>query len=133
VHVPGSLGWGSAVFAAMIILALSFANFSAISRPIPRLAPLMNTVFPASFLEQANVRYKTQCENGEQNLVPKSVGRVLCYIFSYPVFLRSMIDSEGTRRGKDQWKTECSNAYNNLANDSSVFDPLTSKTEPQEL
>jgi hypothetical protein len=44
--VPGSLGWGSAVLAAMAMLAPSRAAFSAIASPMPRLAPVMNSVLP---------------------------------------------------------------------------------------
>src|SRR5580704_15988520 len=46
--VPASLGCGSAVFAAMAILAPSRAARSAIARPMPREAPVMNWVLPAS-------------------------------------------------------------------------------------
>jgi hypothetical protein len=42
--VPGSLGWGSAVLAAMAMLAPSRAALSAIASPMPRLAPVMNNV-----------------------------------------------------------------------------------------
>jgi len=35
-----------------MILAPSFANFKAIAFPIPRLAPVMNAVLPASFLKR---------------------------------------------------------------------------------
>ena len=42
--MPGSLGWGSAVFAATATLAPSRAARSAIARPMPRLAPVMNSV-----------------------------------------------------------------------------------------
>lgn len=50
--VPGSLGCGSAVLAAMTILAPSLAALRAIALPIPRLAPVMNRVQPASFLTE---------------------------------------------------------------------------------
>src|ERR1700722_6628930 len=46
--VPASFGCGSAVFAAMAILAPSRAARSAIASPMPREAPVMNSVFPAS-------------------------------------------------------------------------------------
>lgn len=49
--VPGSFGWGVAVFAAITILQPSFASFSAIALPIPRLAPVINAVFCANFLQ----------------------------------------------------------------------------------
>src|SRR5262245_15937446 len=42
--VPGSFGCGSVVFAATTMLAPSFAARSAIARPIPRDAPVMNSV-----------------------------------------------------------------------------------------
>jgi len=48
--VPGSLAWGSAVLAAMTILAPSRAALRAMAFPIPRDAPVMNRVFPFSFL-----------------------------------------------------------------------------------
>jgi len=48
--VPGSLGCGVPVLAAMTMLAPSLAAFKAILFPIPRLAPVINRVFPASFL-----------------------------------------------------------------------------------
>src|SRR5215469_3127140 len=44
--VPGSFGWGSAVLAAMAMLAPSRAARSAIASPMPRLAPVMNSVLP---------------------------------------------------------------------------------------
>src|SRR5580700_2027817 len=46
--VPCSFGCGSAVFAAIAILAPSRAARSAIASPMPREAPVMNRVFPAS-------------------------------------------------------------------------------------
>lgn len=54
--VPGSLGCGSAVLAAITMLAPSRAARMAIALPIPRVPPVTNTVFPASFLQhQAHV------------------------------------------------------------------------------
>ena len=44
--VPGSLGWGSAVFAKIQTFAPSLAHLIAIARPIPLDAPVMTTVFP---------------------------------------------------------------------------------------
>src|SRR5215510_8992725 len=44
--VPGSFGWGSLVLATTAMLAPSCAARSAIDFPIPRLAPVMNSVFP---------------------------------------------------------------------------------------
>jgi len=44
--VPGRRGWASVVLAAMTTLAPSFAARSAMARPMPRLAPLMKSVFP---------------------------------------------------------------------------------------
>src|SRR5215831_5009024 len=44
--VPGSLGWGCVVLAAMAMLAPSLAARSAIALPMPRLAPVMKRVFP---------------------------------------------------------------------------------------
>jgi hypothetical protein len=46
--VSGSLGLGSSVFEAMAMLAPSAAARSAMARPIPRLAPVMNRVLPLS-------------------------------------------------------------------------------------
>lgn len=48
--VPGSLGCAWAVLAAITIFAPSLAAFKAIALPIPRLAPVIKIVFPASFL-----------------------------------------------------------------------------------
>src|SRR4029450_7869262 len=44
--VPLSLGWGSAVLAAIATLAPSRAARSAIARPMPRLPPDTNSVLP---------------------------------------------------------------------------------------
>src|SRR5271154_2579470 len=46
--VPESFGCGSAVFAAIAILAPSRAARSAMASPMPRDAPVMNNVLPAS-------------------------------------------------------------------------------------
>lgn len=58
--VPRSFGCGSAVFAAITTLAPSRAAFSAIALPIPRDAPVMKSVLPASLLlfigREANLR-----------------------------------------------------------------------------
>ena len=48
--VPGSLGCGSAVLAAIITLAPSLAQRNAMALPMPRDAPLINIVFPAKCL-----------------------------------------------------------------------------------
>lgn len=48
--VPGNFGCGSAVLAAITMLAPSLAAFMAIALPIPRLPPVMNKVNPDSFL-----------------------------------------------------------------------------------
>ena len=48
--VPGSLGWGSVVLAAIATLAPSRAARSAIALPMPRLAPVMKRVLPARVL-----------------------------------------------------------------------------------
>src|SRR6202162_3807905 len=45
--VPGSLGWGLAVLAAITDLAAPRAARKAIARPMPRLAPVINKVLPA--------------------------------------------------------------------------------------
>src|SRR5271165_4443769 len=44
--VPGNEGCGLAVLAAMAMLAPSFAARSAIAKPMPRLAPVINRVRP---------------------------------------------------------------------------------------
>src|SRR5215469_16381432 len=44
--VPASFGCGSAVLAATAMLAPSRAARSAIASPMPRLAPVMNSVLP---------------------------------------------------------------------------------------
>ncbi len=46
--VPGSFGCGSALFAATATFAPSRAQRSAMASPMPREAPVMKTVFPAS-------------------------------------------------------------------------------------
>src|SRR4051794_16340542 len=48
--VPSSFGCGSAVLAAMATLAPSRAARSAMARPIPRLAPVMNRVLFARLM-----------------------------------------------------------------------------------
>ena len=40
--VPGNFGFSSVVFAAITILAPSFAHFLAIAKPIPLDAPVIN-------------------------------------------------------------------------------------------
>src|SRR6266849_3289715 len=49
--VPCNFGCGSAVLAAMAILAPSRAARSAIASPMPREAPVMNRVLPASVID----------------------------------------------------------------------------------
>src|SRR5258706_4556980 len=44
--VPGNLGWGSVVLAAMATLAPSAAARRAMALPMPREAPVMNKVLP---------------------------------------------------------------------------------------
>ena len=46
--VPGSLGCGASVLAAITMLAPSRAARNAIAKPMPRLAPETNMVLPAS-------------------------------------------------------------------------------------
>src|SRR6266567_8696818 len=46
--VPGNFGCGAAVLAAITMLAPSRAARSPMALPIPRLAPVMNKVFPFS-------------------------------------------------------------------------------------
>jgi hypothetical protein len=48
--VPGSFGWGSAVFAISATLAPSRAARTAIARPIPRLPPDMNMTRPSRLM-----------------------------------------------------------------------------------
>ena len=47
--MPGNLGWGSLVFAAMTIFAPSLAALLAIANPIPLLAPEIKSVLPDKF------------------------------------------------------------------------------------
>lgn len=54
--VPGSLGWGVVVLAAMIMLAPSLAAFRAMALPMPLLAPVMKMVFPANNLQKQYVQ-----------------------------------------------------------------------------
>src|SRR5688572_10235042 len=49
--VPGSLGLGSVVLAAITTLAPSAAARLPIARPMPRDAPVMNRVLPLSVIE----------------------------------------------------------------------------------
>src|SRR3712207_3023969 len=51
--VPGSFGWGSAVFAAMTTFAPSFAARRPMARPMPREAPVMKRVFPLRLMGSA--------------------------------------------------------------------------------
>jgi len=55
--VPGNLACVSVVLAAIKTFAPSLAAFKAIALPIPRLAPVINRVLPASFLEENKKRY----------------------------------------------------------------------------
>ena len=55
--VPGSFLCGSAVLAATTILAPSLAARSAMARPIPRLAPVMNRVFPRKLMVPPRFRH----------------------------------------------------------------------------
>ena len=48
--VPGSVGCGSAVLAAMTMLAPSWAALRAMAFPMPLLAPVTNSVQPANLL-----------------------------------------------------------------------------------
>ena len=48
--VPGSLGWGSVVLAAITTLAPSAPHRIAIASPMPRLPPVMKIVFPFKML-----------------------------------------------------------------------------------
>ena len=59
--VPGSLGCGSVVLAAITMFAPSLAAFSAMAFPIPRLAPVINSVLPANFLP--NKKRKQFCSS----------------------------------------------------------------------
>src|ERR671912_1138533 len=54
--VPGSLGWGSAVLAAMTTFAPSRAARRPMARPMPREAPVMKRVFPLRFMVSARQR-----------------------------------------------------------------------------
>ena len=48
--VPGRVGWGSVVFAAITIFAPSIAALFAIANPMPLVAPVINNVFPFNFV-----------------------------------------------------------------------------------
>ena len=50
--MPGSLGWGSAVLAAMAILAPSRAALNAMALPMPLLAPVMKRVFLRTYVNR---------------------------------------------------------------------------------
>src|SRR4051812_22446112 len=66
--VPASLGCGSAVLAAMAILAPSRAARSAMASPMPRLAPEMNSVLPFSVvMMQISVWLLRRWSRGVQN------------------------------------------------------------------
>src|SRR5215212_9933354 len=56
--VPGSFGCGSADLAAMTTLAPSRAARSPMARPIPRDAPVMNSVLPLSDIAFASTRQR---------------------------------------------------------------------------
>src|SRR5579863_5014232 len=66
--VPASFGCGSAVLAAMAILAPSAAARSAIARPIPRLAPVMNSVLPARLTRRSVARRSLRRRRGGPEL-----------------------------------------------------------------
>src|SRR6266567_2372681 len=89
--VPGSLGLGSVVLAAMAMLAPSRAARSAIALPMPRLAPLMNRVFPLSvamgllgmrslddwcYAVDGNERYAPRATPGGGGSGPRSPGQL---------------------------------------------------------
>ena len=59
--VPGSLGWGTAVLAAMTTLAPSLAAFRAMALPIPLLPPVMKIVRPANFLPNKRAHQRNGC------------------------------------------------------------------------
>src|SRR4051794_4687965 len=54
--VPGSLGWGSAVFAAMTTFAPSRAARRPMARPMPREPPVMKTVLPRRVMRSTRQR-----------------------------------------------------------------------------
>src|ERR1700690_3204830 len=62
--VPSSFGCGSAVLAARAILAPSRAARSAIASPMPREAPVMNRVFPASDIAASLLARQKRRERG---------------------------------------------------------------------
>src|SRR5215213_1752098 len=59
--VPGSFGCGVSVFAATAMLAPSRAAFSAIASPMPREAPVMNSVLPLSDMRPPGFRANGAC------------------------------------------------------------------------
>src|ERR1700722_19843835 len=66
--VPGRCLCGSAVLAAMAMLAPSRAALSAMARPMPRLAPVMKRVLPARLIAFA--------PSGSDGAVPVDAGAV---------------------------------------------------------
>src|ERR1700683_2237195 len=62
--VPVSFGCGVAVLAAMAMLAPSRAARNAIASPMPREAPVMNRVFPASDIAASLLARKERGERG---------------------------------------------------------------------
>ena len=94
--VPGSFGWGSVVLAAIKMFAPSWAAFSAMAFPMPRLAPVINNVLPAKFLPNVgwrqyryhNEQKKNQNES-KQEIVRSNEGRLASFFTwskTYPVF-----------------------------------------------
>src|SRR5215216_4470600 len=65
--VPGNLGCGVSVFAATAMLAPSRAAFSAIASPMPREAPVMNSVLPFSDIPPSRLSCKRRLRRDARN------------------------------------------------------------------
>src|SRR3974377_956951 len=74
--VPGSLGCGVSVFAAMTTLTPSVATRVAIARPMPREAPEMKTVFPFS----VGIGSSGKCSASERAVHDEHVGGTSCRV-----------------------------------------------------
>src|SRR6266851_5540247 len=71
--VPGSLGCGESVLAAMTTLAPSRAARNAIARPMPRLAPEMNNVLPERLGIVASLLFPHAALKGRSSTLPPTI------------------------------------------------------------
>src|SRR5215212_5230868 len=65
--VPGNLGCGVSVFAATAMFAPSRAALSAIASPMPREAPVMNSVLPLSDIPASRLSCKRRLRRDARN------------------------------------------------------------------